>query len=264
MERQVDIGVIGGSGVYDAEFLKNSEEITLEGKYGSPADSYLVGEYLGKQIAFLPRHGKDHALAPHQVNYRANIDGFRQLGVQRIIAAQAVGSLKEEYKPGDLAFTDQFIDRTSGRESTFFDEGKVAHVSMADPMCQPLREILISGARELGIKHHEKATYVCIQGPRFSTRAESELFRSWNADIIGMTLVPESILAKEASICYAPVSMVTDYDCWKEGHIVSHEEVISVMEQNVGKIKKLLVEVIAKIPDERSDECKNAMEGATA
>ena len=264
MQNQVDIGIIGGSGVYDAEFLKNSEEITLESKYGSPADSYLVGEYLGKQVAFLPRHGKDHALAPHQVNYRANIDGFRPLGVRRIIAAQAVGSLKEEYKPGDLAFTDQFIDRTLGRDSTFFDEGKVAHVSMAEPMCQSLREILIKGAQKLELAHHEKATYVCIEGPRFSTRAESELFKSWNADLIGMTLVPESVLAKEASICYAPVSMVTDYDCWKEGHVVSHEEVISVMEQNVGKIKKLLSEVIAKIPDERSAECENAMEGATA
>jgi len=255
------IGIIGGTGVYDSALLENVEEKSVETKYGAPSDKITIGTLKGVRVAFLPRHGPNHALPPHKINYRANIHALKELGVERILAPQAVGSLKEEYKPGDLVFPDQFIDRTWGREMSFYSGQPVCHISVAEPFCADLRKVLSENAQSLGFPYQEKGTYVCIQGPRFSTKAESAMFRQWNADIIGMTLVPECVLAREAQICYSSIAMVTDYDVWKE-HAVSIEEIVRVMKENEEKVKKLLGEVIPKISGERSCPCKNALEGA--
>ncbi|RLF18160.1 MAG: S-methyl-5'-thioadenosine phosphorylase, partial [Thermoprotei archaeon] len=229
--------------------------------YGPPSDEIIVGEFKGRRIAFLPRHGRGHVVPPHMINYRANIWALKTLGVERIIAVSAVGSLREDYRPGDFVVPDQFIDFTKNRTYTFFDGRLVAHVSMADPFCPELREVAIKTAKELGIPVHEKGTYVCIEGPRFSTRAESRLYKSWGADIIGMTLVPEVNLAREAQICYVTIAMITDYDVWAEKPVTA-EEVIKVMKENVEKAKKLLYELIPRIPKERKCPCKEALKEA--
>lgn len=260
---KADIGIIGGTGVYNAELLKKAREVSVSTPYGKPSDKILLGEFENRKIAFLPRHGKKHTIAPHMINFRANIYALQKLGVQRILAPQAVGSLKEEYKPGDIVITSQFIDRTHGRESTFYDKGKVCHISVAEPFCPELRALLIGTAKSNLNNWHDKGTYVCIQGPRFSTKAESSLFRQWNADIIGMTLVPECVLAREAQLCYASIAMVTDYDCWRENtEHVTHEEVVKVMKENEDKVKRMLMAVIPEIPYERKCSCKSALEGA--
>ncbi len=256
------IGIIGGTGIYDPGMLENIEEINIETIYGKPSGPITVGTFKGKKVAFLPRHGPKHTIPPHKINFRANIQALKELGVERILAPQAVGSLREEMKPGSIVFPDQFIDRTWGRTSTFYEKDKVCHISMADPFCPELRKILIESARELKQDIHEKGTYVCIQGPRFSTRAESNMFRQWGADIIGMTLVPEVVLAREAEICYASIAMITDYDCWKET-AVTLDEVVKTMKENNEKVKELLKAVIPKIPDIRENcNCANALDGA--
>ncbi len=245
---KADIGIIGGSGIYSAGFLKNEKEIKIYTPYGLPSDNIVVGEFEGRRIAFLPRHGKGHRIPPHKINYRANIWALKTIGVKYIISVSAVGSLREDYKPGDLAVPDQFIDMTRRRELTFFDGPQVAHVSMAEPFCEFLRNKIIEVGRSLGVRIHPKGTYVCIEGPRFSTKAESRVWREvFKADIIGMTLVPEVNLACEAQICYAQIAMITDYDVWAEKPVTA-EEVSRVMASNIDKVRRILERLIPEIP----------------
>ncbi len=258
---KVKIGIIGGSGLYDPGIIENAEEIKIYTPYGTPSAAIIVGELKGIKVAFLPRHGKRHEIPPHMINYRANIWAFKELGVERVISVSAVGSLREDYRPGDFVCTDQFIDMTKNRNYTFYDGPVVAHVSMADPFCPELREVCITTAKDLGIRMHEKGTYICIEGPRFSTRAESRLWRTFGADIIGMTLVPEVNLAREARMCFLNIAMVTDYDVWAEKPVTAHE-VARVMAENTEKVKKLLYELIPKIPKERRCGCARYLDEA--
>jgi 5'-methylthioadenosine phosphorylase len=258
---QAEIGIIGGTGLYDPKLLKNVEEVTMDTPYGAPSDAITIGELAGRCVAFLPRHAKKHTIRPTDVNSRANIFALKKLGVQRILAPSAVGSLKEDYKPGDIVFVDQFIDRTTKREQSFYTEKKVCHISVAEPMCPELRQTLIAIAKDVGIRAHDTGTYVCIEGPRFSTKAESRLFRSWGADVIGMTLVPECVLAREAEVCYASIATVTDYDVWKD-HPVSADEVVATMKASVEKVKRIILEAVARLPKERGCECKGALKSA--
>jgi len=256
------IGIIGGTGVYDPRIFKNITERKVYTPYGDASDLLQVGELGGRRVAFLPRHGRGHRIPPHTINYRANIWALREVGVKAILAPAAVGSLQEELEPGDFVFVDQFIDRTRGRKDTFYEGGQVCHVSSADPVCPDLHELLVERAEALNLKFHATGTYVCIQGPRFSTRAESNLFRSWGASVIGMTMYPEVILAREAQICYATIAMVTDYDCWMTGRTVDNREVLLTMERNIDKVRRLLADVIPRISEERTCPCGSALEGA--
>ncbi|MCW3998374.1 MAG: S-methyl-5'-thioadenosine phosphorylase [Candidatus Bathyarchaeota archaeon] len=258
---QAKIGIIGGTGLYDPDLLKNVKELTIDTPYGPTSDSIIIGELAGKQVAFLPRHGKKHTIRPTDVNSRANIFALKKLGVLQILAPSAVGSLKEEYKPGDIVFVDQFIDRTTKREQSFYTKEKVCHISVAEPMCVNLRKNLIAIANNLDFKFHEKGTYVCIEGPRFSTKAESKMFRDWNADVIGMTLVPECVLAREAELCYASISTITDYDVWKD-HPVSAGEVAETMKANVEEVKQIILKAIKYLPEESGCECRKALKNA--
>jgi 5'-methylthioadenosine phosphorylase len=258
---QAEIGIIAGTGLYDPKLVKNVKEITVETPYGSPSDSITLGELKGRRIAFLPRHSKKHTIRPTDVNSRANIFALKKLGVQRILAPCAVGSLREELKPGDVVFIDQFIDRTTKREQSFYTEKQVCHISVAEPMCPELRRTLIKVAEGLNIATHNTGTYVCIEGPRFSTKAESKLFRMWGADVVGMTLVPECVLAREADICYSSIATVTDYDVWKD-QPVSVGEVLKTMNENIEKVKSIISEAISMIPKERECECKSASQSA--
>ncbi|NOQ52310.1 MAG: S-methyl-5'-thioadenosine phosphorylase [Desulfuromonadaceae bacterium] len=243
------IGVIGGSGLYEIEGLTAVQEVTLETPFGAPSDAYITGILSGAKMVFLPRHGRGHRFLPSEVNYRANIYGMKKLGVERIISISAVGSMKEEIVPGHIVIPDQFFDRTQGkRAATFFGNGVVGHVPFADPICQDLADILADSAAEVGATVHRGGTYVCIEGPNFSTRAESNIFRSWGVDIIGMTNLPEARLAREAEICYATVALATDYDCWHEDHDdVSVEAVIAIIQQNVVMAREIIKTATTKI-----------------
>ncbi len=256
----VKVGIIGGSGVYDPNLFEDAKKIKVHTPYGKTSSLVTAGKFKGVDMVVIARHEEGHRINPTDVNYRANIWAMKELGVTHIIATGAVGSLKEEIKPGDLVFTDQFIDRTTKRKSTFYEGNQVCHISIADPTCNKLRDILIKGAKKLGIPHHENGTCVVIEGPRFSTKAESAMHKIWGADIVGMTMVPECVLAREAGICYATVSLVTDYDVWKEQH-VSIDGIIRVMGQNLDKFKKLMAEVIPQIDFEECG-CKHAMDTA--
>jgi 5'-methylthioadenosine phosphorylase len=258
---RAEIGIIGGTGVYDPQFLENSEEVKVHTLYGAPSDCVTIGELKGRRVAFIPRHSKKHTIRPTDVNSRANIYALKELGVEWILAPTTVGSLREEYKPGDVVFVDQFIDRTTRREQSFYTGSKVCHISVAEPMCPELRKVLMDVAEELNIRHHKTGTYVCIEGPRFSTKAESKMFRSWSADVVGMTLVPECVLAREAEICYASISSVTDYDVWKD-HPVSAEEIVKTMHKNIGNVRKIIIEAVGRIPKDRTCECKSALKSA--
>jgi 5'-methylthioadenosine phosphorylase len=258
---QAEIGIIGGTGLYDPELLKNVKEVTVDTPYGAPSDAIIVGELAGRCVAFLPRHGKKHTIRPTAVNSRANIFALKELGVQRVLAPSAVGSLKENYKPGDVVFVNQFIDRTTKREQSFYTEKRVCHISVAEPMCPELRQTLIAITKDIGIRSHDTGTYVCIEGPRFSTKAESKLFRSWDADIIGMTLVPECVLAREAELCYASISTVTDYDVWKD-HPVCADDVVATMKASVEKVKRIILEAVERLPKQRNCKCEDALKGA--
>lgn len=258
---QAEIGIIAGTGFYDPKLVKNVKEITVQTPYGSPSDSITLGELAGRRIAFLPRHSKKHTIRPTNVNSRANIFALKNLGVQRILAPCAVGSLREELKPGDVVFIDQFIDRTTKREQSFYTEKEVCHISVAEPMCPDLRQTLIKVAEDLKIVTHNTGTYVCIEGPRFSTKAESQLFRMWGTDVVGMTLVPECVLAREADICYSSIATVTDYDVWKD-RPVSVGEVLKTMNENIEKVKSIISEAVSMIPKERECECKSASQKA--
>ena len=258
---QAEFGVIGGTGLYDPNLLKNVEEITVETPYGKPSDSITVGELAGKTVAFLPRHGKKHTIRPTDINVQANIFALKKLGVKRILAPSTVGSLREEYHPGEIAFIDQFIDRTTKREQSFYTKHRVCHISVAEPMCPELRKNLIDVAKGLDIKMHQIGTYVCIEGPRFSTKAESKMYRQWGADVVGMTLVPECVLAREAEICYANISTVTDYDVWKD-HVVSVDDVLATMKSNIENVKRIIAQTIEKMPSECGCTCNQALKGA--
>ncbi|MEM1879742.1 MAG: S-methyl-5'-thioadenosine phosphorylase [Desulfurococcaceae archaeon] len=264
---KAEIGIIGGSGLYELPGIEEVKELKVYTPYGMPSDNIVVGVLKGRRVAFLARHGRGHRIPPHRVNYRANIWALKTLGVKWILAVSAVGSLREDYRPGDFVVPDQFIDMTKGiRPHTFFEGGVVAHVSMADPFCEHLREIILKVALEFpDIRVHEKGTYVCIEGPRFSTRAESRVWKDvFKADIIGMTLVPEINLACEAQICYATIAMVTDYDVWAEKPVTA-EEVIKTMNENVAKVKKIIpriVELLPSEPDERKCSCCKSLETA--
>ena len=260
-----EIGIIGGSGIYDPEIFEDAKELKIYTPYGQPSDNIIVGTVKGRRVAFLPRHGRGHKIPPHKINYRANIWALKSLGVKWVISVSAVGSLREDYKPGDFVVPDQFIDMTKKREYTFFDGPVVAHVSMAEPFCEHLREIIIDTAKGLGITTHPKGTYICIEGPRFSTKAESRIWKEvFKADIIGMTLVPEVNLACEAQMCYATIAMVTDYDVWAERPVTA-EEVIETMKKNVEKAKRLLYEVVQKLPSQPEEsKCSCCHSLATA
>lgn len=242
------IGIIGGSGLDDPNFLKDYEELTIKTKYGKPSSSIVTGTIKGVEVAILARHGRNHSIHPSGVNYRANVWSLKEIGCTHIIATTAVGSLRDEIHPGHLVFPDQFIDFTKKREYTFFDEEKVIHTPMADPFSEILRNLLIESSKKLGLKYHPKGTVVTIEGPRFSTRAESNMFRMIGADVINMSTVPEVSLAKELEIEYASVAMSTDYDCWKENEeSVTFEMVMETMRKNAENVKKLIVETIPKI-----------------
>jgi len=265
--KQPVIGVIGGSGLYEIEGLTEVKEVRLETPFGDPSDIYITGFLGDAQMVFLPRHGRGHQLLPSEVNYRANIYGMKTLGVEHIISVSAVGSMKEEIVPGDIVVPDQFFDRTQGkRASTFFGNGAVGHVQFADPVCADLSTILVESAREVGATVHRGGTYLCIEGPNFSTRAESQIYRSWGVDIIGMTNLPESRLAREAEICYGTVALATDYDCWHEVHEdVSVESVIAIIQQNVATAKEIIkfaVEMIVQQRQQRTCPCAEALKFA--
>jgi len=256
-----DIAVIGGTGVYDIQMLNNPYEAQIDTPYGKPSDAITIGSFNGLKIAFLPRHGKKHSIPPHKLNFRANIWALKQLGVKRIIAAAAVGSLREDVKPGDFLIPDQFIDRTHGRSSTFFDGDKVAHISVAEPFCPELSRTVFETGKNKGYSMHDKGTVVVINGPRFSTKAESKYYKNTGADIINMTIVPECILTREAEICYACIATVTDYDTFSEKP-VNVEDVIKVLHENSLKTKDLVKDVLAKIPAERNCKCGEALKNA--
>ncbi len=253
------IAIIGGTGVYDPKIFREIKEIKIKTPFGMPSAPIEIGQFFGKKIAFLARHGRKHQFPPHKVPQKANIWAFKKLGIERIIGVCSVGSLKKNFRPGDIVIPDQFIDFTKKREYTFYDRGGV-HVSLADPFCSQLGEIFFKEAQKLKIPIHSKGTYLCIEGPRFSTRAESKFFRNF-ADIIGMTLVPEAVLARELEICYLSLAMITDYDVFQERTVVA-EEVIKTMKANLEKIKKLLETAIPKIKDQRSCSCSEALKNA--
>jgi len=251
----VRIAIIGGSGLYRLAGLENVEEVRVSTPFGAPSDPFLIGEVAGRRVAFLARHGKDHGLLPGEVNYRANIFALKTLGVERILSASAVGSMREEIHPRDVVIVDQFIDRTRGRISTFFGDGLAAHVGFGDPVCPHLRAQLLEAARQAAPTAHESGTYVCIEGPAFSTRAESNLYRAWGVDVIGMTNYQEARLAREAEICYATLALVTDYDCWhEEEDDVSVEAVLGNLHANAQNAAEILRSTIQDLPAER-DGC---------
>jgi len=260
---EAKIGVIGGSGLYEMEGMANVEEVKPDTPFGEPSDAIIIGELEGNRIAFLPRHGRGHYIMPTEVPSRANIYALKSLGVEWIISISAVGSLKEEIRPMDLVIPDQLIDRTRSRVNTFFGGGLVAHVTFADPFCPILSDILHQAAIEAGARVHKGGTYVVMEGPLFSTRAESNLFRSWGASVIGMTALPEAKLAREAEICYATVACATDYDCWHEAEeSVTIEMVIANLQQNVSRAKNIIRTTVSRIPQKRECGCAQALKDA--
>jgi len=262
MGGSVKIGVFGGSGFYS--LMEGAEKVKVDTPYGAPSDLISVGEVAGKKVAFLPRHGERHTLPPHKIPYKANLYAMKSLGVERIIAPCAAGSLQPHVKIGDFVISDQIVNRTYRRDDTFYDGPVVTHISFADPYCPELRQIAISSARKLGLPIHEKGTVVVIEGPRFSTRAESKWYASMGWEVINMTQYPESVLARELEMCYVNIALITDYDVGVEGKVppVSHEEVIRVFSENNEKLKDLVFEVIKNIPEERHCGCGEALKGA--
>ena len=257
------VGVIGGSGLYEMEGLEEVQTISLTTPFGNPSDSFVIGRLEGMKIAFLPRHGKGHRISPSSLNFRANIYAMKLLGVQWIIGVSAVGSMKESIHPGDMIIPDQFIDRTTARPNTFFSDGIVGHISFADPVCPVLSHILYQAGKEVGATVHKNGTYLCIEGPQFSTRAESRLYRTWGVDIIGMTNIPEAKLAREAEICYATIAFATDYDCWhQEAGDVSIGEVLRILAQSTKIAKSAIRNAIKKLPEKRECVCATALKYA--
>ncbi len=256
-----DIAIIGGSGVYDASMLDNVQEVEIDTPFGKPSDAITIGSFGETNVAFLPRHGKGHRISPGKLNSRANILALKKLGVKRIISASAVGSLKLEHKPLDIVIPDQIFDRTRMRESTFFEDGLVVHIGFADPFCPEMSSLLADITNELGYSVHSKGTYVCMEGPQFSTRAESRVYQNLGFDIIGMTALPEAKLAREAEICYSMIATVTDYDVWHEED-VNIETVIANVMKNEEAVRNIIKEAVPRISLERNCVCSNALAGA--
>ena len=258
----IKIGIIGGSGLSKMGIIKNTEEIEVNTPFGRPSYKITLGKIEGVNIAFIPRHGKGHAIPPHKVNYRANIFALKECGVEYLISTAAVGSLKKELKPLDFVIADQLIDRTAKRISTFFEDGIVAHVGFADPFCPILSKIAFEKTKEEGVTTH-RGTYICMEGPQFSTRAESNLYRSWNVDVIGMTLATEAKLAREAEMCLCGILTVTDYDCWyDEEEDVSVTSVVEVLKKNDERMASVIKRIVPEVKYKRSCECKNALQNA--
>jgi len=254
------VGVVGGSGLYEIDGLEDVEEVALSTPFGEPSDAYVVGRLDGVKMVFLPRHGRGHRLTPSELNFRANVWGLKQLGVTRVLSVSAVGSLREDVHPGEFVVVDQFIDRTRHRADTFFGDGVVAHVMFADPVCAHVRGALLGAADAVGVRAHDGGTYVNMEGPQFSTRAESKLYRAWGADVIGMTNLQEAKLAREAELCYATVAMVTDYDCWHEGHDdVTVEGILEVMRTNVAHARRMVAAAVPLLDPRRTCACKDAL-----
>jgi len=259
----ITIGIIGGSGLYDMAELSDREERQVSTPFGDPSAAYVIGTLRGQRVAFLARHGIGHRLMPSELNFRANVYGFKTLGVEYILSASAVGSLKEQYKPLDLVIPDQFVDRTRGRVSTFFGRGLVAHVGFAHPFCSILSEVAFRAALTSSATVHKGGTYVCMEGPQFSTFAESNLYRSWGMDIIGMTNLQEAKLAREAEICYTTIALVTDYDCWHPDHDqVTVDMIIANLTQNAKMAQAVIAEAVGQLPFERTCECATALKHA--
>jgi 5'-methylthioadenosine phosphorylase len=257
------IGVIGGSGLYEIEGLTQLDRVRLTTPFGDPSDEFIVGRLGDAKAVFLPRHGRGHRILPHEINFRANVYGMKQLGVEWILSVSAVGSMKEEIRPGDIVVPDQFIDRTKSRAASFFGEGVAGHVGFADPVCSDLAAHVYAAAKHAGARVHQGGTYVVIDGPMFSTRAESNVYRSWGASVIGMTNLPEAKLAREAEICYSTIALSTDYDCWHETEEdVSVEAVLAIIRQNVELAKRIVKDAIARIPAQRGCGCVAAAQHA--
>jgi len=256
----IEIGIIGGSGLYDMAEVTDREERHVATPFGEPSGPYVVGTLRGRRVAFLARHGAGHRLLPSELNFRANIFGFKQLGVTHILSASAVGSLKEQYAPLHLVFPDQFLDRTRGRISTFFGRGLVAHVGFAHPVCDRLRGLMADAAAAAGATVHRGGTYVCMEGPQFSTLAESRLYRQWGADVIGMTNLQEAKLAREAEICYATMALVTDYDCWHPDHdSVTVELIVANLTQNAATAQRVIAGTVERLGSDRACGCGQAL-----
>jgi len=263
MKKDIHIGIIGGSGLYEMADLSDVTPVTMETPFGQPSGDYIVGNLTGVHVAFLPRHGSGHCLSPSEINYRANIYGFKKLGVTQIISVTAVGSLKAHIQPLDVVIPDQFYDCTKNRPSTFFGDGLVAHVAFGQPVCPHLSALLHATVDQTGLRVHQGGTLVSIEGPAFSTKAESNLYRSWGLDIVGMTSLTEAKLAREAEICYAAMALVTDYDCWHEDHAeVTVEEVVQNLNKNITHAKQVIQAVVPQTQGVRSCSCTHALDGA--
>ena len=259
----VSIGVIGGSGLYEMEGLTRVTSVKVTTPFGKTSDDFIIGTLHGRRVAFLPRHGRGHRLLPTDINYRANIYGMKKLGVQRIISVSAVGSMKEKIKPGDIVIPEQFTDLTKHRRSTFFGNGVVAHVGMAEPVCADLGKVLIASGKKVGARVHRGGTYICMEGPQFSSRAESLTYRKWDVDVIGMTNATEAKLAREAEICYSTIALATDYDCWHHSEeAVTVEAVLAVMKHNIETSKAMIREAVKMLPMERTCGCGEALKNA--
>ena len=260
---RADIGIIGGSGLYDIEGLRKVQERSVRTPFGAPSDKVVLGELDGIRIAFLSRHGRGHRINPSDINYRANIYALKSLGVRRVISVSAVGSMKESIKPGDVVLPDQFIDFTKRRVSTFFEGGIVAHVAFGEPICAPLATDLLASARSVGATVHRGGVYLCVEGPQFSTKGESRLYRQWGVDVIGMTNMPEAKLAREAELCYATVALVTDYDCWHETEeAVTVDAILAALSQNVALAKRMLRQVVPSTAGAADCACHRALQDA--
>ena len=260
---QAEIGIIGGSGLYHMPGFSDVSEIKQQTPFGDPSDAYILGALEGRRVAFLARHARGHKLLPSELNFRANIYGFKQLGVERILSLSAVGSLKEEHRPLDFVIPDQFFDRTRHRLDTFFGDGIVAHIGFGDPVCGELANIVTGACKTAGVNCKPGGTYVCMEGPQFSTKAESNVYRSWGADVIGMTNLQEAKLAREAEICYVTVAMVTDYDCWHPHHdAVTVDQIINVLTQNAENAAKVVKASVAAMPSSRTCKCGTALSHA--
>jgi 5'-methylthioadenosine phosphorylase len=257
---RAEIGIIGGSGLYSMPGLSRIKEVRLKTPFGKPSEAYVVGTLEGRNVAFLARHGRGHRILPTELNFRANIHGFKQLGVERILSISAVGSLKEEHKPLDFVIPEQFFDRTRHRIDTFFGNGIVAHIAFADPICPELARVVETACKTAGVTGKRGGTYLCMEGPQFSTRAESNVYRSWNMDVIGMTNVQEAKLAREAEICYVTIAMVTDYDCWHPRHdSVTVDQIVAVLVKNAENATRVIRQTVAAMPSGRDCKCGSAL-----
>ena len=261
--KQAEIGIIGGSGLYQMPGFTDAREVQQHTPFGDPSDAYILGTLGGRQVAFLARHARGHTILPSELNFRANIYGFKQLGVERIISVSAVGSLKDEHKPLDFVIPNQFFDRTRHRVDTFFGDGIVAHIGFADPVCSEMTKVVRGACQAVGVTAKRGGTYICMEGPQFSTKAESNVYRSWGADVIGMTNLQEAKLAREAEICYVTIAMVTDYDCWHPHHdSVTVEQILSVLAKNAENAAKVVTATVSTMPKTRSCKCGSALANA--